>query len=89
MYPDPAPKRYIARRRLRVGEAFIDYGEEFPAGEVTHSLLAIGWVEEDVHGELGADRAPAPVTPKEALLEERDEAPTPRRRRSRGGTDDA
>ena len=106
MYPDPGPKRYIARKRLRVGEGWVDYGDEFPASEVTHSLLSLGWVVDatmatDVERAAlapGSRAAPTarkrsrkprqraaakPVTPKEALLEERD-APTPRKRSASG-----
>lgn len=65
MHPDPAPKRYVAQKRLRVGEGFIDVGEEFPAAEVTHALLAIGWVAEDVHGTLPPlEPAPRPPAPR-------------------------
>jgi len=67
MYPDSTPKRYIAQKRLRVGEGFVDYGEEFPASEVTHSLLSLGWVvdatmaTDEERASLKGTTAPAPT----------------------------
>ncbi len=44
-----AEKTYVARRdQLRVHEGSIHTGEAFPAGDVTPSLLTLGWVREGV-----------------------------------------
>jgi hypothetical protein len=90
-----AAPRYIARRRLLVGTGYVQAGHEYPASEVTHSLLAIGWVvdatmatDEERAALESRTAATESVTPKEALLEERD-APAPRSRRRRAETEDA
>jgi len=36
--------RYIATKRLRVGDGWVEPDGEFPESEVTHSLLSLGWV---------------------------------------------
>lgn len=49
---------YIARRRLRVGDGWIEPGEAYPAEALHPSLLDLRWVEEDHAGEATAPAHP-------------------------------